>query len=91
MTQEGLGWHVIIVDGVYVEAFLKIILGVFLAWLAYRMIQGLRQNATGLDRASLSKSFTTMGLLALGLISFIGFAANLLSFIKVLFYFFLFF
>jgi len=53
-----------------------VIFGAFLLWMLYRY---LRANPEALSRENLSKSFGTMGILALGLIVFIGLMIYLLK------------
>lgn len=54
---------------------LVIIIAIGLAWLTFRT---LRANPAMLSKENLSKSFSTMGLLALALLGFIGLCIYLL-------------
>lgn len=54
---------------------LAVIIAIGLAWLTFR---ALRANPEMLSKENLSKSFSTMGLLALALLGFIGLCIYLL-------------
>jgi hypothetical protein len=57
---------------------ISILSAVLLGFLVYGMYRTFRTNPALLDRANLSKSFGTMGFLALGLIAFVAFIVLLL-------------
>lgn len=61
------------------ELFIQILVAMLLGFLIYRLFTSAKAQPEMFSKKNMGKSFTTMGLLALGLMAFVGFLIILVN------------